>query len=170
MVEVIERCGILILCFILLHKLWVYKHEDVSCMFHETSIKKIATRNLTLVGAYNDRMCISLRTRLMSLYRHYVIGSSISLSTVHQLLRDWVANDCIDPDNLILFCVDKVSSDFKEMANNFKDGRDVVNVPLGPAPKILWFNDYINIESLEDLFETLVDLEDISDVTKLDME
>lgn len=117
------------------------------------TITRVATRDLTWVGAYNERMQVSL-----SIWLYHVIvlvKTTYGSIDIKALLRDWEEHT-YDPDGLINQCLIESILKFEKITRDAQaaDMEPVYNVSVGydyhDLPSTLRHNDYVNLGYLID--------------------
>ena len=110
------------------------------------------------MGSYDMRLHHSLRVRIVNMLRRLLTFTNISIDETEELLLDWVRTKCYDPDMLIENVVRTETGDFRQMYESSSEQfrKCMVLEDLPDTARVLRYNDYVDIESLNELYYSLL--------------
>ncbi|MCM1234396.1 MAG: hypothetical protein NC489_30210 [Ruminococcus flavefaciens] len=145
-----------------LWRMFPIKYEHYSL----TKLRDTATRDLSVVGAYDDKFKNSLRYLLETIYQKLYFFRGDNFISTRDKLQDWCPKNTFDPDYTISSMISSVCYDLEKRWDEYKklkrpDGTEPFNVSLEdadlPSPaSTLRNNDHINTESLYTLYYELL--------------
>ena len=104
------------------------------------------------------RLHHSLRVRIVNMLRRLLTFTNVSIDEAEEMLLDWVRTKCYDPDMLIENVVRTATGDFRQMYESSSEQfrKCMVLEDLPDTARVLRYNDYVDIESLNELYYSLL--------------
>lgn len=142
-------------------RMFPVKYEHYS----EKKLRDIATLDLSLVGAYDDKFRYSLYKVFEQIYQKLYCHKQLSFRQTMELLHEWEKHGTYDPEFKVHLLIDSVCDDLEKRWADYKsvhtDGKEPFNVNTEsmelPEPGcVLRYNDYIDIDSLYAFYDNKV--------------
>lgn len=135
--------------------------------FADVSIRKIALRDLSVVGDYGDKFTYSLRVLYEHIFQKLYVNCGMSFQQVAKLLHEHENEFSYDPELKIHNLIDKVCYDLEKRWEAYTQLRDSskgepfnvqVDIQCLPKPStVLRHNDYLDVECLHALYYKVLD-------------
>ena len=151
MVNAIAQCLTMISILVIFEKLFPIEY-NITCSENTTSLKDIATRDLTIVGRYDTVLLNSFKQRLTYMVKSLKLHTTLDNYEIEQNITEWYKDNCYDPDRKLEFVLRVVTNE----SSITKDLDYTISKELPQASKVLRFNDYVDIKSLDALYERLI--------------
>lgn len=154
MVEIATQFIIITAGFLICCKAFNYPQLDYTEVPEDTSIRSIAKRDLTIVGAYNSHMYYSFRTRCINIWKRSICNSDKNLCEIADMFTTWYNEHTYDPGRIIENVILTLNAEFTGMSHEQLERiKNVGYTPdLPEVSKLLKFNDYLDIKALDEAY------------------
>lgn len=128
--------------------------------FSELTLRDIASRDLSIVGIYDDKFVVSVYKLLENIYQKLYVYAGMSFHKTLELLCDKASEFTYDPDGKFTVAVNDVCYDLEKRWDEHKKTNsenepfnvDIEEWELPEPPTSLMCNDHIDIHALYALY------------------